>query len=420
MKLNREVIEKFNSSFDSYNLLSEFCDSCFNDVDLVTKNINQIIKMCFIKCDLSEDNIFKVFHNLSQDEINDLYDEYLKKKSGKKILFKKKSRRDNLEYIDSSIKVDDLELLKIPSKDRIEEICKNNINRNNYIEDMKKKRNLFYDEKRVFPEVGFVYCRSEMVKLDDDFYYYHPELSGNIVSDYKKLFGMSRYDKDNTNNPLNRNYSDNYDEITRYNDIVLKKYGNLYHINNGRHRIIYLLNNNIDKKIVIPVASVFRRIEDREFNIILKNMRNKYGVEVIKNNIFNDDPNILVIYDGFMYQIDGVEELKEFSNNLDNNLSNDAFDKVVCKKNNDYMDKDVINKCYSDLYDKYLEFGDDFIKGDFSNICKFIKMDNYYYLSKAYSLIQADYQRSLVFGFDFDNFTKYIVNSDKDNTYKVK
>jgi len=95
-------------------------------------------------------------------------------------------------------------------------------------------------------------------------------------------------------------------------------------IANGRHRIIYILYNRTP--IVIP-AKVTRRIKDKETNIILNKLKEMFGISTYKNNILNDEPNILLAFNGLLYEVKDKKTLLEFYDNIINKKTNIIYER---------------------------------------------------------------------------------------------
>lgn len=406
---NKDLIKSFNSIFSDYESFSNFCNIFYNDVDLIIKEINKMIKFCLVVKISKNKDFLSIYNNYNKEKLEDEYINYINKQFRFNV-FKRKKISSNI--IDSSIRVEDLEYFNIPSRERIEDICKYNNSNIKYERNNKEEKDKFYSVKRGFIETAFTYMRAENIKLDKSFIYYHSDLSGNVEKDFNFLYSDGRY-SDSVFNPLKNKFENNLDEIKKINDITLRKYGDVYHIINGRHRILYLLNSNND--VIIPVSNVINRIEDEEFNIILKKLIDKYRVVVTKNNLLNDEINVLLEFDGYLYKIRGKDELIEFYNNLESGVIDNCFSRLVCDKGKVNNVNQNVKLCYKNIYNKYLEYGDEFLKGNFTDIVSFFEMDNYHCLVKAYGLIQYDYKKAFVFGYDFNRYYEIVEGIDNMN-----
>lgn len=244
-------------------------------------------------------------------------------------------------------------------------------------------------------EYGFQYSRRELVTIDSSFKYCNDELSGNIYNDFDNLYSNERYvDSFRVVSPLNRSYEENINEIKRNSDICLLKIGNSYKIENGRHRIIYLLKNRKEEKIPVLLTRVF---EDKESNIIFKYLKEVYNAVIYKNNLLNDEFDLLININGIAYNIKNKEELILFCDNLRKDKPNDSFDKVNF---NVLGNSDDLSKYKNLIFNKYLEIGSSVLIGNFTDLIKYFdNVNNLYY--DAFNIMQSDYQDSLVYGYDF-------------------
>lgn len=421
---NKDIVDKFNKLFTEYRFISEFCNRYDNDVDRIILEINYLIKFIFVNKKSFKMYGLLDFYNYDRDDLEKEYLEYVEKYKKNKLFNLKhnKKRKINeslLDVIDISIRIEDLEGFNILTKERINEICINNKREISSREDSLRKKREFYDKKSKFRESVLFYSRPDFVTLDKSFIYYHEKFIGDLSKDYESIVNDGRYNANDFNNPFRNNYLINLANIRNHNDILLRKYGDVYCIDNGRHRLLYLMVCFND--VTIPISNIRRRIEDREFNIILKNIIDNYNVYIFKNNILNDDPNILIMYNEKLYNLCNKDMLRDFYYRLERNddldiyyVGNSYFDRTARRR-------DEIDKYSLMLYDKYREFGSEFINNNFTDIMRCFKFENNYYLRDAFETMQFNYRRAEVFKYSFDKYYDVLLNLDKSrNNDKIK
>lgn len=359
----REVTNRLNIYLNNYNDIRILCDLVDNDVDEFYSVFFRIVAFALTNS-----------HDFLKNT-NNLIDSFY--------LMKYNNQRRN------TIREKELLGVNIPNKEFIIGICRNNKLVREEMERKDSELRNHYNSLRGFNEVGMTYTRPEMVHVNKTFNYYYPDSTGNVYEDYEALYNDGRYDEDN--NPLNNGYQHNINSMRRNNNINLLKCGNLYEIDNGRHRLLYVLYHGRDE--VIPCI-VTRRIENKEFNIITSYLRRYYNAYIYKNNIFNDYPNIVIALYDKLYNVNGIDELKDFYNNV---------------KNIEYLEKYYVSNYYADmgyssellrdylkvLIDYYKKYGYSFIDSNFSDILKIFPENNnnifydafyqfkYYYLRNA-------------------------------------
>jgi len=235
--------------------------------------------------------------------------------------------------------------------------------------------------------------------VDSDFLYYYTGTSGSIEQDFRTLYSGERYQGRLASiSPLHNSYEENVAQIRRQNDISLTKLGNVYFIENGRHRILYIMRNGMGA--IIPI-SISRRIEDQEFNRILEKLRQEYNMVAYKNNILNDAPDILLKDASEAYRIKSKEELLIFYDNLQAGRNNHQFEKIPFE-NEPEVDKVEFTRKYKALiYQKYAEYGKEIITGNFSEVIKYFDEINVLLLYEAFTDVQYEYQRDILLGEDF-------------------
>lgn len=399
----KQIINRLNTMFNSKEQLIALCNVLSNDIDKIMQVISKIIKYSFVKGYLHDGETLcsLIYH---PDYVDEKYKEYLNINS-KKTLFRFFNRKKDKEYnfsisLDEDINLTDLSGLIIPQKSQLQMICNNNLNEQKQKEEIEQRKNNYYKKNRIFEEIGFLYSRYELIEIDTSFIYYHNDLSGNINDDFNDLYNGERYIS-NPLSPLNNSYQDNIEQIKTQHDIVLRKIGNVYEIENGRHRIIYILKKG--QKTTIPVK-IFRRIEDREFNVIINKLKKEYSVKVYKNNLLDNNPNIIIVHNGIAYEIKNSEKLKEFYNNLSRGIPNNTFNHMLFNIQQGNNSKEIINIYKKIIIQKYLELGDNFLKNNFSNIIKHFENVDSFLLYKAFVSIQNEYQESKVYKYNFRDY----------------
>lgn len=404
MNKRKKVVMILNEMFNDNEQLNNLCETVSNDYNTVLRAINMIVKYAFIdqRMQYSCMSLSTIFYKAEYIDVDLEYANYLKNSESrlKKIFFKKNTNDLKLSFpLDSDIRISDLKGLRLPTLDKIREICDKNIIMEDarYKEIMLEKENKktkydSYRDLRGFDEVGFCYKRRELVTINSSFVYYHDELNGNISDDFNVLYSGERYTNQFSNlSPLKNSYEDNIIDIKRNSDIALFKKGNVYEIENGRHRILYILKNGKEEKIPVFMT---KRFESKKVNIILKYFKDGYNIDVYKNNLLNDEVNILINIFGNCYVIENEEDLIKFYHNFkDNNFDKDTLKIPFDAKKEDIDYKDLI-------FNKYLEVGEDILLGNFTDLCKYFdNVNNLYY--QAFVVLQSEYQDSLVYGYDF-------------------
>lgn len=401
MNKRKKILNVLNDLFSNDEQLNNLCMAVSNDYDTVIKAISMIIKYVFVEQNLQYTgmSLSSIFYKAVYVDIDLDYEKYLKKTKGI-MFFKRDNEKESFSFpLDSSIRVSDLKGLRLPTVDKIKEICDNNIiveeaRYNEMLSDFEKKKRKYdsYSELRGFDEVGFCYSRREALTIDSSFIYYHEELSGDVLKDFNNLYHGERYISPFSNlNPLKNSYKENIESIKKNSDISLFKKGNVYEIENGRHRLMYILKNGM--KETIPVR-ITKRFESKKVNIILKYLKDSYNIKIYKNNLLNDEVNILINISGNCYVIENEEELIKFYHDFKDKKFNDNILKIP-------FDSEIDNIDYKELiFTKYLEVGEDILLGNFTDLYKYFdNINNLYY--RAFTILQSEYQDSLIYGYDF-------------------
>jgi hypothetical protein len=417
--LNKNIVVSLNNLFDNYEELRRLCNALDNDLDTVIKYISKIIKFAF--CDerfvYSDMGLGTII-----SELGDVEEKYSKYLSNYKNSFIKLSRK--LEYpIDEDIRLNDILLLKLPDFSLLKEICNSNKREKEELAKENEIKEKYYKVARGFDEVELSYERFENVYIDRNFIYSNYNLSGNLYRDFCKMYNDDRYsDKTKDNNPLKESFQKNYEKIKKFSDISLIKKGNVYEIVNGRHRILYLLVYG--GEVEIP-ATVSHRIESKRVNITLGKLKREYGIRPLKDNIMNDDCQLLLIYNEKAFLVKSEEELLTFYEAVSNNYQLDEFYFDTFKNiNGTNKEKDRLRIIYDRfILSKYEELGDDIITSNFTDFCSKCSVSGNYLLYHAFSNFKFDYTKAHVLGYDFyefmkkysESYDKIIGNDDDDN-----
>lgn len=407
----RKIISDLNYLFDDFSYLLELAKYCDNNYEIMIKMISKIIKYSFCY-DVSND-----FGYLkSPDKIDEDYKKYLINNKKRFDLFRKNINIHFSYALDSDIRLTDLLGLKLPSISKLMDACR--VNKQNLKEkkEREERQTAKCRDAMHFEETAFWYATTDLVVFDENFKYYHSNLSGKLEMDFYNLYHDERY-LNNPNSPLNNPFFENLDKILKVNDIDITRIGDLYLIGNGRHRILYLMY--FDCEYPIPV-SVTKRIEDREFNIILLRLKEKYKISIIKNNIFNEEPNILINYNSKTYNVKNKEELILFEKKLDNSESLDEF--YVAEYNVIYKNTD--NKLFSYIRDKMIIFwlnhkSLNIFEGNYTDYLKISGEVNSNILLEAFCVNQKIYQKYKYLGLDFEECVLYRLIDSTDEKDKV-
>lgn len=414
------IVNKLSSLFGSYDELSFLCKYLENNPEEVKKAVSKIIKGSFVTGDFLNYNYSLVSLIRGDKPIQEKYDEYVeknskkglfsffsnkKRKKSKKELEKDKKIRSSLRMeVDDDIILSDIEGIRLPSNSEIITMCEENQRTDRIEEEKLQKRIAFYKKHRGFDETAFYYRRDDLLLIDTDFIYESDDLTGKIYEDYRYLYSGERYVGNQSRfSPLNNSFETNLENIRKANDISFKKRGNVYRIENGRHRVIYLIRSG--KSVEIPV-NIARRIEDKEFNQRLISIGNDYDIDIYKNNILNDDPDILIRYENALYRVVGNEGVKQFEDGLKTN-SLDSFESIPFEPLvvNPDEKKSSKEKYKMLILKSFIDDGETVVTGNFSDFIKgygdkFEKINGPIILD-AYKELQNEYNHSKVFGYDF-------------------
>jgi hypothetical protein len=395
---NKKVSERLNDLFMSYNELSKLCNALDNDINEVIKYISKIIKYAYVSEDFTYNYIS--LENIYVDlyDIDSKYQEYVSKNKYPSIRL---GTRKTEYALDEDLRLCETKHIKLPKYNYIKEICLKNKEDLLVQEKEKKEKEDFYSKNRIFEECELKYDTYEKVPINSKFIYYNYSLVGNIYRDYNKLYTDDRYNnKEREDNPLNEDYQSNINKIIKSTDFQFFKKGNVYEIENGRHRILYLLMYGVETKIN---ARVTKRLEDQEVNIILSKLKKEYMYKALKDNTTNDKCELILIKNNEVFKVNSKEELLDFYNRISNNKEIDTyyineFKKVTCNN----KEKEKLGMLYEKfILSKYNEYGSEIITCNFTDFCKTIGISINPILYQAFTLLQFDYMKANVVGYDF-------------------
>ena len=213
----------------------------------------------------------------------------------------------------NKISLGNIAFLEIPSIYHIKQICLKQSP-----PQVEKNRSL--EEPEIKQLVN--YYRYEYVQITDKFEYVSPALTGDADYDIDMIYnGLDRKD---SRGKLSSVFDENLKRIKRNTEIIqLSKQGNKYKIENGRHRIVYLTHmyktmtsskhSSIKPEDFKIPAVVIHGIENEELNNLLLTIKNRHrNAFFLKDNINNDDENVIIIIDNKVYRVGNIDELKEF------------------------------------------------------------------------------------------------------------
>ena len=236
-----------------------------------------------------------------------------------------------------------------------------------------------------YNEVGMTYTCPRLVRLDSNFKYKYADCTGIVSEDFNKLCRDERYSS-NKDNPLKRSYNENINSIMEDNDIRITKNGDTYEIFNGRHRLLYLLNYG--SRVDIP-CYVTMGFEDGEVNRVLLELKNKYGAVFHKNNLFNDDLDIVIVIEDRLYNVKNKEELLDFDNNKEKYYVGEyRYIGLSSKLSMAYEKRLIEIACQNGL---------SILKGNYTDILKYFPDLNSNLLYDMFSNLQSIYAKNVIY-----------------------
>lgn len=170
----------------------------------------------------------------------------------------------------------------------------------------------------------YSYTRYEKVSVTQEFEYINEELTGDALYDIDKIYGA--LDSNNSRENLMRNFDDNLYRIRSSSNINVRKVGDKYMIQNGRHRILYLkyfyLKNyetykqsghldSLKSKVTIPM--LVEHSFDEQTITYLEKIKKISSFAVLKNDIRNDKQELFLVLSSSndVYYIGSLEDLKK-------------------------------------------------------------------------------------------------------------
>lgn len=403
----KDIVHRLNEIFKNRDDISYFCGVNGNDPNKVIKFLNDIIKFSFVYKEFTEEELTMGMILAEIEKIDDLDDLYIKYLERTKGFFPKLSpnKKDFIyEILSDDIRLTDVKGIILPSYSKIEEICNLNIEREEKRIKLEEKCN----KAEKFKEVGFSYVRPELYEITSDDIYIGFNLTGILEEDLNILYSDDRYGElDKFTNPLFKSYEANIEQIRKNKDISINKFGDLIRIENGRHRLVYIMSQGEKEKIPVKVI---RRFEDREINLILLKLVHKYGINIYKNNLLNDDFDIILEKDNIGYNITSKDELikllNAFENNIDIEIPSFAFETY----NLEYLDREeIINRYTIIIYNLYLKYGNRIIEGNLTDIISILNTSGDSLLEEAFNFVQYRYQYSKVYNENFDAYFRYVI-----------
>ncbi len=192
-------------------------------------------------------------------------------------------------------------------------------------------------ETKVYSSLS--YYNYETVRIDENFRYDNDELTGDVHYDVDELYG--RFAKEGTREALDEiSLDEKIKRIKASYDIDLSYINGKYHISNGRHRVLFLLQyylknyqdckSEMLKKMLQEsttiLAYVERKIEDPEINKILLYLERKYqSIQFFKVNILNKKFDVITLLKGKAYHLQSKEDLIKFTNYLERDTLTNEF-----------------------------------------------------------------------------------------------
>lgn len=168
----------------------------------------------------------------------------------------------------------------------------------------------------------YTFSRFEKISVNLSFNYINPEFSGDPFYDIDKIYGI--LDTNKSREVITHNFYENLEQIRHTFNINVKKIGSDYLIQNGRHRIIYLKHyylkhyeyykkinrlSYLDEKVTIPMFVEYS-IDNQEYISLLDELKKITTFSLLKNEIRNNDLELLIVLPNYVYFITTSSELK--------------------------------------------------------------------------------------------------------------
>ena len=422
---NKQILEKLDTLFNSHLGIDTLSKCSEYDPEKVKKLISKIIKFAFVKDDFVESyyTIEKIAQYVERDnvDIDEAYRKYLEAKERKGIFswFKKRSNKtkllnDGRIELDNDIDRKDIQKLRLPTEDKIDETCQRYKDLFERIRRAEEERKLNKNKFNKFEDQIFTYSRYELFEIGKESKYVGAGLTGNFDNDFMTLYGDERYTGNNfVNSPIKNSVHENLSSIKRKNDIKIFLVGDTFSIENGRHRLVYIINHFGTIKIPLYVTRI---IEDNEFNKLLFSLKDMGITHFFKNNALNDEPNIFICKDDMAYVVRGKDELKKFSEKIENKESLDEFESFNLILKNDPVEYNDKLKYKLEIIKMCKKSGNQILNQDFSELVKMFEgnedaPDNRI-LYIAFEMLQNEYSKFNTFEFDL-SFDAYLENEAK-------
>lgn len=275
----------------------------------------------------------------------------------------------------------------------------------------------------------YMYFRLENVKINDDFKYYHYDLTGNTKIDFDNLFGI--HDAHGSLKVLEHSFRDNYLKIKRSYDINLEYDNGVYNIYNGRHRLIYLkafyekyhcMGNN--GYYEVP-ALVSYYVENEVVNNIVTTLSKEYGASIHKGNYFDDEMAFFIVISNKLYIVNNEGELEDFYNHLKDSICENKYFVSDVTNEKNFVMEDIFQSIFDKIGRKLFEMS-------FTDLLTYIEKNGIFLGNKkitlrdlnigaiyAYHLhICESFQACKVYGYDIPNGLEIIkVRSEPINVY---
>lgn len=236
----------------------------------------------------------------------------------------------------------------------------------------------------------FVYGCPTLVEVNSKLNYTFDGATGNIDFDYANAI------KNGDMNLFSLNYAENINRIKSDLGISMFLNNNIYDITNGYENILYVMKNG-NEKLPVMLYKTF----DEETNRLLVELGK--NCLIYKNNILNDDINLLLFTKDGLFEIESREQLISLK---DNNLRPKFIDKV-------YPENDTPSSYQKIIYERYLEYGASVLTGNYSEILKLFPQMNNRSFYLVYNAMKSYYKRSLISNFDFNKTFNTSCNESK-------
>ena len=302
-----------------------------------------------------------------------------------------------LKEITSSIPKNKIGFIRIPSRYTLLQICaKNKKIKDGESISIRDGSPYKIEEKKLFTEPAFTYSRYEKIYIDNSFDYIAELLTGDARYDVDIMYGAK--DTNNSRETLSENADDNLRKIRESGRFTLYKIGDKYRISNGRHRLVYMKNYFLDhvdycrnenelkglKERCTVLATVIRTFEDKQVLEIIERLKAAFPRIIIeKNSSQNDLIDLVIAFNGRLYNTRSKEELIDFYKNINHK---EMLEKYLLVKisGNKKLDTNYVIKYLISVYKL------DLINLSFSDLINYLKDNGITYQDKTYSIDCVD------------------------------